>query len=367
MEVIKMKKMFFPLVFILLLTLVLGACAAPPAAPTTAPSEQPTPAPVEAKTITLKFAYDMPKLSPLGIGFDWFAAELEKRTDGKVKVDIYPGQSLFKQAEAVNSVLAGVADIATGSISANQKVFAINRVFTLPSVYFPDTEAGHMARREAATKMYEKYPALSDELKPFKLMFWSTNPAYTFITKNKKVVVPDDLKGLKIASLGLDMEIVKLAGGSPVFVIPPEVYMNMDKNVVDGALVGWFMVKNEHFEEVAPYWLDYGFGQNTQFSLMNLDSWNSLPPDIQKILTDLAPETEQRVAVTYLASVKEGREIVTAKGCEITPLTAEQRQLWLNLTKPLDEVWVNSAKESGVTNAQEILDSLKQLSAEAWK
>jgi TRAP-type transport system periplasmic protein len=347
-----MKKLLFPVILIVLISLIVTVSSSP----------------AIGKTIRLKFAHDMPPKSPITPGWNWFASELDRQTNGQVKIDFYPAQSLFKSTEAINSLIAGVADIAATTISANQKVFSNNRVFTLPSVFFPDTSAGHLARNKAATQMYEKYPVLNNEFKQFKLLLWQTTPAYTIVSRNRKVAVPDDLKGLKVGSLGLDMAIVKLAGGTPVNMIPPEFYTNMDKGVIDAAMAAFFMLPyGLPLEEIASYFLGYGFGQNSFVVLMNLNSWNSLPSDVQKLFAELAPEVVSRSDKSYLDAVEKGKQVVKAKGRTITSLTADQRQLWTNAVQPMDQVWLDQAKADGVTNAADILNALKALCAQAWK
>ena len=179
--------------------------------------------------------------------------------------------------------------------------------------------------------------------------------------------VPNDLKGLKVAAGGADQDLVKLAGGTPVMVIPPDMYQALDKGVVDAAVTGWVQINAQKFDEVANYFLDYGLGQNVQTVIMNLEKWNSLPPDIQKILTDMVPEMEEISARAMYTDDGKGREKVASEPNKTVVVpNAEQRKLWDELCIPMETAWLDEMKAAGVTDAPAILSYIKQKSAEAW-
>jgi TRAP-type C4-dicarboxylate transport system substrate-binding protein len=84
----------------------------------------------------------MPLKMTVSQGWHWWAEELEKRTEGKVKVEFYPGGTLFALAASVDSVIAGVADIAMTSIGAFSERYPLSNVGSLPTASFPDTAEG---------------------------------------------------------------------------------------------------------------------------------------------------------------------------------------------------------------------------------
>ncbi len=368
---------------LLVIAFVLSACSQQAPAPTQNPttalpqssaakptssspaSSAPSPsAPAGVKT--LKFAYDMTPVSAITAGWTWFAPEFEKRTNGRYKIDFYPNQTLIKQSEQLNGLAAGIADFSTCQLVSQQQAFPVNAVVSLPSTAFPDTMAGHQAARDAARALYDKFPAIAGELKQFKVVFRHPLPANIIITKKTKVVLPSDMKGLKIASLGMDKDIVSMAGGAPVNMVPPDIYQALDKGVVDGAMVGWFHMVSQHFEEITNYFNDYSFAQLPQYVLMNTNSWNSLSPDVQKVINDLAPEVETRSSESYMSQIEKGKGLVKAKSATVTTPTPDQRKVWSDLIKPLDGIWLDQMKAKGVTDAPAMLDFMHQKAADAW-
>ncbi len=380
-----MKKWWFPLISILVVVFILSACSQPSPTPSQAPPQtsstisatKPTsaapsaPASITASTSApgakiLKFAADMPPNGPIVAGWTWFGSELEKKTNGKYKIDFYFSQSLVKSAEKLNAVSAGIADFGNASLSAFSQAFPSCGVFTLPSVHFPDTTAGHAAALAAQQQLLAKYPVMNNEFKNFKLFTISTLPANLIMTRKVKVLVPNDLKGLKMASQGMDKDIVNLAGGAAVQMIPSEAYPAIDKGVVEGGTFSWIHMPANHYEELCQYYLDYTFGHDIQTSIISLNTWNSLPQDVQKIITDLAPEAIARSDASYIANIDIGKKMVLDKNRVISVPTAEQKKLWETLIQPMDSIWLDSMKAKGISDAPAILSDLKKLSVDAW-
>jgi TRAP-type C4-dicarboxylate transport system substrate-binding protein len=355
------------LAILMVCVLILAGCAAPaPSQPAPAP-KTPTPAPAPAAPITLKFAFDMPKTGAIVPGWEWFASELQKQSNGKVKVDFYGAAALFPQKDTPDSLKAGVADIANISLSSHSQYFPINFLFTLAGMEFPDlTREGFIAKYKAYMDLAQKYPELSKELADYKLLFWCPNPAYRLITKNK-IVVPDDLKGVKVGSSAAQGQITKLSGGVWVQAVPNDAYENINKGVTDGAWVTWAQVSVYKLEEVATNFLDNGVTQESQQVCMNMKTWNSLPADIQKLIGDLTLETIGRSSDGQITAGDKGINNAKAKNRTINTLTPEQRAQWDALYTPVAEDWVKNAQSKGFAKAPDLLKDLQAARAAAMK
>jgi TRAP-type transport system periplasmic protein len=358
---------------LLVIAFLAGACsqqAPTTSAPATSKPASSAPAssvPAPAAGVkTLKFAYDMPPTGAIVAGWTYFATQLNQQTNGAYKIDFFPAQTLIKQAVQLDALQQGVADMTDVQLTSQQQAFPINTVVSLPSVAFPDTVAGQLASRQADRDLYDKFPAIANEFKNFHLLFRHPLPAYIIVTKNKKIALPNDLKGLKIGCEGINKDILSSAGASPVNMVPPDMYDNLSKGVVDGAMVGWFHMVSQHFYEVVNYYLEYPFVQQPQTVLMNTNSWNNLPPDVQKIIVDLTPKVEATSTDSYMSQIQQGHDLVAKANGVVTVPTADQKALWATLNTSLDQIWLNDMKSRGVTDAQAILDFMHQRAAQAW-
>jgi len=359
------RLLLFFIAIIVASALVLAGCATP-ATPTPAPATK-TPVP-PAGPVTIKFAFDMPKTGAIVPGWEWFASELQKQSNGKAKVEFYGAAALFNQKDTPDSIKAGVADVGNIALGTHSQLFPFNYIFCGVGIEFPDlTREGFLTKYKAYQELSQKYPELSKELADYKLLFWCPNPAYRIISKNK-ILVPDDVKGVKLGSPTSQAgSVTKAAGGVWVQAVPNDVYEGMNKGVFDGAFVSWAHVAVYKFDEVANYFLDYGFTQEVQQICMNLKTWNSLSPDIQKLIGDLTLETIGRCSDGQIAAAKRGIDNVKAKNKTITAPTAEQKAQWDALTAPMADEWVKAAQGKGFAKAPEFMKDLKALRAAAMK
>jgi len=351
-------------VLVAILSVVAG-CASQPAPQAPATTTPQAPAATQAPKI-LKWAYNMPKAGAIVRGWEWFASELEKQTGGKYKIDFYPSASLIKESEQLEAIVNGVTEISNCGINSHQQQFTVSTVVSLPSTHFPDTKEGHAAALDAVKQMQAKFPVMMNEFKNYKLMTWNTLPANMIVSKNTKIVVPDDLKGVKLASQGNDKDLVQAAGGVAVSMPPAEVYQSMDKGVIEAATVSWIHLTSNHYEEIAQYYLDITLGNDCQTSIMSPKAWDSLPADVQKIITNLIPETMARSDAAYMTQMIAGRKLATDKNRTITKPAEDQIKLWENLAQSIDTNWLNKVKAKNISEGSEILSFLKQRSAEAW-
>jgi TRAP-type C4-dicarboxylate transport system substrate-binding protein len=309
----------------------------------------------------------MPLKITVSQGWHWWAEELEKRTEGKVKVEFYPNGTLFALAASVDSCIAGVADISQTSIGGLAQRYPLSNLGSLPTASFPDTVNGMIAANKAYVTLIEKFPEVAAEWKDVKVLGFYQMMNYGI--QSKKVIrVPDDLKGVKIGGDGLKMDLIKLCGAVGVTIAPPDLYMNLQTGVIDAGFSSWSHVQIYHLCEVVSYFLDYGFGATTLPVIMNLNSWNALPPDIQKIMMELIPESQAISAKAILVNADEGRKIAreTAGKTTVT-LTPDQIKLWQEKGKPLDDAWLAEMKAKGAKNPELVLTEWKRLALEAWK
>ncbi len=349
-------------------TIIVG-CAPQSSTPATPKAPAPATPPPSATTAgakTLKWSYNMAKSGAIVRGWEWFATEFEKQTNGRYKIDFYPSESLVKDTENLEAIVNGVTEIINCGLTARVQQFTVSGVLTLPSTHFPDTKEGHIIALDTAQQLLAKYPAMSDEFKNFKLLTWNTLPANLIMSKSKKIVVPDDLKGVKVGTRGADKDVVQLAGGAPVTMAPPLIYEAMDKGVIDAATASWIHLTSNHYEEVAQYYLDITLGNDCQTAIMGWNAWNALPADVQKIFTNLLPETMARSDAAYVTQVLAGIKLATDKNRTITTPNPDQVKLWGDLSLPIENAWLDKVKAKGITDGPAILAYVKQRSAEAW-
>jgi len=307
-----------------------------------------------------------PSLVPT-TGLAWWAEEVTKQTEGRVKIELYPASSLVAQSASLDAVLNGVADMYYLSINSYRKQFPVSSITGIPGLGFPDeSEADNMAHVNAFLEFYNKYPAVAAEYKDFAPIFFYViySEAY-LVTKDKKVLVPSDMQGLKVGSNGIRLELVDKLGGVSVTDVPPTAYEKLQTGVTNAAFAAISAISDFKIWEVTQYALDVPFGGGGHPQIINKKVWDKISPDDQKIMMDLALEGSRVSSKAVGDANAEAWKEVDKRGMRVTP-TAEQRAEWNKAFEPLWEEWVTTNEANGVTEAREMLNWWKAKVDEAW-
>jgi TRAP-type C4-dicarboxylate transport system substrate-binding protein len=131
----------------------------------------------------------------------------------------------------------------------------------------------------------------------------------------------------------------------------------LQKGVVDGALYPMESAKGWKLGEVTKYCTQaFGAAYTTSFYVvMNKDKWKALPPDVQKIISEINKEWVVKHGQAWDDSDEEGAQFFKSKGGEILSIDAAEMERWKKAVAPILGEYVASMAKAGV-NGQEILD-----------
>ncbi|HVN97999.1 MAG TPA: TRAP transporter substrate-binding protein DctP [Syntrophorhabdaceae bacterium] len=233
----------------------------------------------QARPIELTFgspyAAEMPVSQP---NKDWME-KMEKDTGGRVHFKTFWGGTVIDAAEGHTELAQGAADV--GEISV---IFARSGYYIAKGTFLFNYGApNQQVVRRAAEQVRAKFPQIEAEYKGLKPMAWSANAATHLITR-KPVRKLSDLKGMRIRPLG-DFSKVFAALGAEVVQMPgADLYVALQKGIIDGAMMPGVAYDSFHLDEVAKYITMLNVYQSyTAQRAMNQASLNKLPPDIKKI------------------------------------------------------------------------------------
>jgi TRAP-type C4-dicarboxylate transport system substrate-binding protein len=292
-----------------------------------------------------------------------WAKKVEEATKGKVKIEIYPSQTLAKGPDIWNAVKSGIADIGWCFHGYWPGMTPLADVISLPALPFKTGEKGS----EILWKLYEKFPEIQSEFKDVKvLMLWTSHP-YLLITTKKQVKTLEDIKGLKIRMTGgPPTDQMKALGGVPMLIPMPDNYISLQKGVIDGMGAPWEAILSFRLYEVVKYYTAAPFPA-VYFSMsMNRNKWNGLGKGIQKAIMSVSGlEGSKFWGHNFFDTAKEGvYEKAKEAGREIIyyDLPSNEREKWLEVGgKPIWNDWVKKMQGKGLTSAQKILDATLEL------
>jgi TRAP-type transport system periplasmic protein len=298
------------------------------------------------QVITLSFGTFAPPGQKGSLPMQEWCTEVEKRTNGRVKMNYYPGGTLAQGPWLYDAAMTGIADVAHCMLSYTRGTFPVSEVIDLPL----GCKTGDIATK-MMNEFYKKLkPKEFDQVK----IFWMNGQGPTIIHTQKPVNKLEDLKGMKIRTTGLGEKIITALGGAAVSMPMAETYDALQKGVVEGVLCPIEALFNWRLGEVVKYSTEsYGSSTtNCNAILMSKKKWDTLPADIQQIIEKINGEWVDYNGKFWDQMDREGKEYTVKRGNKIISLSKEENERWAEKVKPLLNDYVNSMKTKGLPGAE---------------
>jgi TRAP-type C4-dicarboxylate transport system substrate-binding protein len=317
------------------------------------------PEPTPAKPIEMTYSFFVPPIHHAYVLGEAWAREVEKRTDGRVKITTYSGETLLKAADTYDGVVKHIADMGFTCLAYTPGRFPLMEVIDLPLGY-PSGTIATMVTND----FYNKFkPA---ELADTKLLYFHAHGPGILHSK-KPIRKLEDIKGLKIRCTGLAAKVVEAMGGVPVAMPNSETYDALAKGVVEASFSPWEVLKTFKQVEVVDYTTNcYAIGYTTvMWHGMNLEVWNSLPKDIQEVIDEVSAEWIAKHGAAWDEVDAEARELTLAEGNEIIELSAEENARWAAAARPVWDATVAGIEGKGLPGEEALdfaLEAIKKYS-----
>ncbi|MBW1779074.1 MAG: TRAP transporter substrate-binding protein [Deltaproteobacteria bacterium] len=279
--------------------------------------------------------------------------EVEKRTNGKVSIDTYPGGTLLNAKNMMDGVIAGQANIGNLCMAYQPGRFVVTNATSLP-LGIPNARVGSLVLWD----LWEKYQP--EEFSKVKVLAMFTTAPNNIMSK-----VPvrrlEDMKGLDLRASGGAAQVLSAWGANPVGMPMPQTVEALQKGVVKGLFSSLEVMKDFKFAETCKYitvvdTVIYPFAV-----VMNMETWKSLPPDVQKVMDDLRVEQSEWTGNYMDNHVKESVEwSQKEQNVEVITLSSEEKARWDAKLGFLTEKWIADATQKGLP-AKAIVDDIRTL------
>jgi len=272
---------------------------------------------------------------------EW-AKEIEKRTGGKVQITMHYGGTLTPAPQVYDGVVKGLSDIGMSVCGYTRGRFPLTEVVELP--------IGHKSGW-AITKTINDYIAQfkPKEFDDVKMMYMHAHDPGLLHTK-KAVEKLEDLKGMKIRAFGAVGKIVTALGGAPVNMAMGETYEALSRGVVEASIAPYEALQGWKWGEVVKFSVEAPamYYSSAFFIAMNKAKWNTIPPDLQKIIEQVNVEWIDKQGKAWDEIAKAGKDFTIQRGNKIIQLSADENRKWEKALKPLYDDYVKSMKDKGL-------------------
>jgi len=303
-----------------------------------------TPAFGQEKTIELKISHWVPASHPLQKAMEDWGAAVEKASGGTIKYKVFPAQQLGKAKDHYSMARDGIADVTYVNPGYDPGVFPIIGAGELPFLMSDAKGAS-----EGLDAWYRKYA--EKEMKDVKFCLAFIHSPSSFHSRTKKIVVPEDIKGMRVRPAHATMgNFVTLLGGTNVQSSAPEVRDIIERGVADAVTFPWGSLVLFGVDKVTKYHMDAPLYVTTFVFVMNKDTYNGMSDRQKKAVDDnCTTEAAGRVGEPWGKFEDAGVDKVKAEpGHEVYTLTPDQLALWKKAAEPLVKTWADGVRAKGV-------------------
>jgi TRAP-type C4-dicarboxylate transport system substrate-binding protein len=273
-----------------------------------------------------------------------FCKEIEKRTNGEVKITHYPGGQLLKPAEVFEGVVNGIADIGFTNQAYTRGRFPEMEICDLPLGMPSGWVSTHVVN-----KFYQKYkPKGFDKVK---VLYFAGSGPNLISTTQKPVRALGDLKGQTLRATGRIADTAAALGATSRPISIGETYESVKRNVISGVMLPLETMKAFRLGELLKYCTtDWQIGNiYTFYAVMNKKKWDKLPPNIQQIFDEVSQEYIEKSAQGWNDVDLSGAEFFKSKGGEFIALSDDEAAKWNEAVKPVIDTYIKETTKLGVS------------------
>jgi TRAP-type C4-dicarboxylate transport system substrate-binding protein len=312
-----------------------------------------TPAIAQDKQVDLKISIWLPPAHSLVPATREWAASIEKASGGTIKSAIFPSEQLGKAFDHYDMARDGIADVVYVNPGYQPGRFPVIAAGQIPFT-FSDGRKG-TAALDAWYRNYAK-----TEMKDTHFCFAFIHDPATY-HGSKKVVVPEDIKGMKIrpahSTIG---QMVTMMGGTNVQASAPEARDVLERKVADGIFFPWGSMFLFGLDKVTKFHIDAALYSTTFVYTLNKAKYDSMSAAQKKVIDDhCTNEWAVKLTAPWHDFEAGGRaKMKTAPGHEVYPLTADQLKAWQASVQPLQKQWADAVAKTGA-NAEAVYKDLQ--------
>lgn len=294
---------------------------------------------------------------PWGLTAEKWGELVAERTDGRIKMKVYPGVQLVQgdQTREFTAIRRGVIDMAVGSTINWSPQIAEMNIFSMPFL-MPDYKAiDALTQGEVGKRIFQRIE--ENGVVP---LAWAEN-GFREVTNSKKPIrKPEDLQGLKMRVVGSPIfnDIYTALGANPTQMSWADAQPALTTGAVDGQENPLTIYSVLNMQEVGQKHVTlWRYLADPLILVVNQDVWNSFTPEDQEIVRQSAIDAgAYGVEIARKGLTEDDTSLfdeIKAKGVEIISLTDDERKAFADATRPVYDAWRGRIGEDLVKLAEE--------------
>lgn len=254
-----------------------------------------------AKSTTWKLGHNFTETHPVHISLQQFAQDVEKETEGRVKISIFPNAVLGDDISMIEQLQGDVIQMMKVSTSFVENFSPLYGVFSIPYLFDTREQFFNVMKSPIVEKIYK-----SSRPQGFTALTYYDSGARSFYTKNKAIMHPNDLKGLKIRVIPspIFVRMIELLGGAATAMPFGEVYTAIQTGTVDGAENNPVALIDMKHAEVAKQFSFDEHSMTPDVLIVNNTTWDSLSDADRLSISNAAKRSTELQVVLWAESTE---------------------------------------------------------------
>ncbi|MDX5359719.1 MAG: TRAP transporter substrate-binding protein DctP [Alphaproteobacteria bacterium] len=305
---------------------------------------------------TLRLSVQVAVNHPVGANTVTFKDELEKISNGAMKVEIYDAAQLYKGSEIPQAVGSGAIDLGVVLVDEYAGTIPAAGLFSV-AFMFPTYEVLAKAA-DPSSAVRQKIDEMIRQTGT-RVLWWQDYGPVQLLSNGTAIVSPEDMKGKKVRALGKPSgDFIEAVGGVPVKISGSEQFLAYQRGTVDIGMTGVTAMKSRKIYEVMDHVTITNHALAEFLVVINDKLWDSLSDQEREWLTAAARVAEMdmrnKTKDDHMAAEKFLREETKTT---VVTLTPEQVQAWQKAAEPAVDAYIKAAGPVG----QELVDAVRAL------
>jgi TRAP-type C4-dicarboxylate transport system substrate-binding protein len=255
-----------------------------------------------------------------------FADQVQKRTNGEIKIQFFPAESLVKASNTHTALRNGTVDLAIYPYVYGAGALPELNLTLMPGIWKSHDDVYRLSTSEVWKKIEAKVEEYG-----FKTLCW-IQVSGGVASVNHPIASPDDLAGKKVRAAGKYMAYaLTKANASTVSMPSSEIYSAMQLGLLDGVWTSSSSFAAYRLQEVSDFYISpekYSVYYAVEPIAVSMKTWNKLTPEQQKIMLDVGRSLEAEALENAKKEDKRVADLFASQGVKVQQMTLEQWNQW---------------------------------------
>lgn len=310
------------------------------------------------EVVVLRMSHFMPAPSAMNAEiFEPWAKKIEEESNGRIKIENFPGSTLTKPSDTYGAVVNGRVDIGIQLQGYTSGRFPLSQIAELPGLSNSGSQMSCLMQT-----LYDNGTIASEYEDSHVISLYGLGPGVLHSTK--LIAKPDDMKGLRIRRpSAVAGDIIESMGAAPVGLPATDIYTSLQRGVIDGLSLPWDGVPIFRVNELADNHTNIPLYSSSVVINMNKDKYDSLSPDLQKVIDDNSGMVfAKKVGDMLTEDDREALQAAKDAGNTIVDIPDPLNDpAWSGLLKQGTQKYLNSINQNGV-DADAVYEKVKAAS-----